>query len=277
MIKDEAFEILIKKRTSEWNKYRKKHPKWEPDLSNCEFPDCDLRGMNLSYADLRGADLYYADLRGTKLSHADLRGADLSNAKLKSFWADANLRKAKYNIKTKWPPGFNPADHGAVLKDDKQLTQMAKVFISYAGADKDIVRAIDQWLRNKGIKVKIDERNFFAGSKIRDEIVRVMQKCDAVIIFYSEASKNKPWPEFERELASDLEMEAKKEGRKPPRIIYIVNGELELPSITERNRLAIFTLGKFFPDVCEEIYCGIMGLSRPPQTINLKRWEDFRF
>jgi len=155
--------------------------------------------------------------------------------------------------------------------------QVPKVFLSYAWADKNLITAIDQWLRNKGLDTKIDERDFFAGARIRDEILRVMQTCDAVVIFYSSLSKDKPWPDFERELASDLEIEAKKEGRKPPRIIYVVIGKLDLPSITERNRIAVITEGKKFPIVCDEIYRGILGLSRSPQTVDLNEWENYEF
>jgi len=155
--------------------------------------------------------------------------------------------------------------------------QMPKVFLSYAWADKSLIRAIDQWLRNKGIDTRVDERDFFAGSRIRDEIMRIMQDCQAVIIFYSTFSKDKPWPDFERELASDLEIEAKKEGREPPRIIYVVIGDLGLPNITERNRIAVMTEGKKFPVVCDEIYRGILGLARDPQIVDLREWENYQF
>jgi hypothetical protein len=108
-----------------------------------------------------------------------------------------------------------------ILQDmpDASALYMQKIFISYAWADDGVVLAIDQWLRNKGLKTKIDKRDFFAGSRIRDEIMRVMSDCEIILIFYSSQSRDKPWIHFEREFAADIEMSSKIEGRKPPRII----------------------------------------------------------
>ncbi|HKS42409.1 MAG TPA: hypothetical protein VJX74_17450 [Blastocatellia bacterium] len=41
-------------------------------------------------------------------------------------------------------------------------------------------------------------------------------------------------------------MEAKKEGRHPPGIIYFVLDATALPSVTEKNRIAIMAKGKKF-------------------------------
>jgi len=49
-----------------------------------------------------------------------------------------------------------------------------------------------------------------------------MATCSVILVFYSAESKDKPWTEFERELAADLEMEAKKRKETPPRIIYVI-------------------------------------------------------
>src|SRR5580704_15187270 len=99
--------------------------------------------------------------------------------------------------------------------------QELAVFISYAWADGDIVKAIDKWLIERGIRTHIDKRDFFAGSRIREEIVRVMSASNVVVICYSSQAKDRPWTEFERELAADMEMDAKQSGKEPPRIIYL--------------------------------------------------------
>jgi uncharacterized protein YjbI with pentapeptide repeats len=65
-----------------------------------------LYPANLSDADLQGADLRQADLRGADLTGADLRGAILNRA---------TLTGARYNTHTRWPSGFDPERHGAIL------------------------------------------------------------------------------------------------------------------------------------------------------------------
>src|SRR5439155_7524193 len=60
---------------------------------------------------LRNADLTGADLRGASLRNADLTGADLRGASLHG----AILTGARYDARTRWPPGFDPKRHGAKL------------------------------------------------------------------------------------------------------------------------------------------------------------------
>jgi hypothetical protein len=238
-----------------------------------------LRKLNLRNADLRGAKLSQCKLKDTYLENSDLRGADLSKIKTPAIIARNLLKGAKYDLHTWWPSGFDPSRFGAQFVGEGETLHMyqPKIFLSYAWADEKLVMAIDQWLRNKGLDTKIDKRDFFAGQRIRDAILEAMAACDAVVIFYSDASKDKPWPEFERDLASDLQIEARKDGKTPPRVIYVVLGDLNLPSITERNRIAVMTKGKKFPLVCDEIYRGIVGLAREPQLVNLDRWMDHTF
>lgn len=156
-------------------------------------------------------------------------------------------------------------------------TDEVEVFISHAWANDDVVLAIDQWLRNKGVTTRIDKRDFFAGSRIGDEIIRVMGECKVILIFHSKQSKDKPWMQFERELAVDIEMSSRIEGKEPPRIIYIVIDDTPLPDIREKNRIAIIAKGKFFNSVCDEIYQNILRIPRPLPKIDLTKWENCRF
>lgn len=166
-----------------------------------------------------------------------------------------------------------------VLQDmpDVAALYLQKVFISHAWADDGVVLAIDQWLRNKGLKTKIDKRDFFAGSQIRDEIMRVMSDCEIILIFYSIQSRDKPWVQFEREFAADIEMSSKMEGRKPPRIIYVVLDGTPLPSVSEKNRLAVMAKGKKFDIVCDEIYQNILQIPRTTPNVDLSTWSSFTF
>lgn len=64
------------------------------------------KGADLQHADLRDAKLGNANLIDTDLRSADLRGADLTGA----YFA-----RARYDSHTRWPAGFEPQRHGAIL------------------------------------------------------------------------------------------------------------------------------------------------------------------
>jgi uncharacterized protein YjbI with pentapeptide repeats len=80
-------------------------------LQGAHFARADLRWAFLEKADLRGADLRGADLREADLRGADLTGVDLAHADLRRV----RLTGAAYNSRARWPAGFDPAQHGAVL------------------------------------------------------------------------------------------------------------------------------------------------------------------
>ena len=72
--------------------------------------------MNFTSAVL-GTRVYgYADLIGANLCGADLRDAVLIGPGLKpgTQWGVA-LTNARYDAHTRWPAGFDPARHGAIL------------------------------------------------------------------------------------------------------------------------------------------------------------------
>lgn len=266
MEKDEALELLLSGKIAIWNQYRKSNPDWAPDLSGTVF---------------------VGNLFEANLANADLCGCDFSKAIMFNMatWANSGSRTeltgAKYDAKTQFPQNCDPAQAGAIYVNKAAHRYMDKirleVFISYAWANDDVVLAIDSWLRKKGLRTKLDKRDFFAGARIRDEIMRVMYNCDSILIFYSKQSAEKPWPEFERKLANDLQKSAKKIGHQPPRSIYVVMGDIALPSISEENKIAVFTKGKRFELVCEEIYHSILELPQKPTDIDLDKWSDFVF
>ncbi|HYE73253.1 MAG TPA: toll/interleukin-1 receptor domain-containing protein [Blastocatellia bacterium] len=287
MTKDEAMDLLSKGRYLDWNNYRKANPDWKPDLAGTDLSNIKLVFSKSGQFDLTDANLCGANLsniNNLKQEYTEYDSSFNEDGTLDSWQAEAylNLKGAQIDIFTKFPANFHPTVRGAVLvsvakTQNTEAENALSVFISYAWANEDMVLAIDQWLRLKGLKTKIDKRDFFAGSRIRDEILRVMQECDAVVIFYSDESKDKPWTQFERELASDLEMEAKKEGRRPPRIIYFVIDTTQLPNIVERNRIAIMAKGKKFEVACEELYYGILQIAKGANYIDLNKWSDFVF
>lgn len=248
MTKEEAYQVIVKQRSSEWNAYREAHPNWIPDLSGLDLSDCSLvwpTSFNLSRANLCGAKL-------PKVNQSYEYGGRA-----------VNMKGAIVDVSTEIPKGVDLSKYGAILVSQSELPKyraasLTTVFISYAWANESAVLAIEQWIRMKGI-------------------LRVMKDCAVILIFYSKESKDKPWPEFERELASDLEMSAKQEGRTPPRTIYVVVDDTPLPSVTESNRIAVMAKGKRFELVCEEIYHNILQIPKATERIDLDKWSDYVF
>jgi uncharacterized protein YjbI with pentapeptide repeats len=89
-------------------------------LQNAWLGRAYLEGANLQGANLQGAILTIADLQGANLQEADLRGTVLTGANL--TWAfnleSANLEQSRYDKKTQWPIGFDPASTGAIRVEE---------------------------------------------------------------------------------------------------------------------------------------------------------------
>ncbi len=89
------------------------------NMGSTRLRGAQLRGAVLTKATLRGADLGDADLTGAKATGADFREANLKKVRLggadlrEAQLAGANLKGARYDAKTRWPTGFDPAAAGA--------------------------------------------------------------------------------------------------------------------------------------------------------------------
>jgi len=306
---DEALDLLKRGESSIWNDYRKRHPNWVPnlegkDLSHLDFHPANKEPFDLTHANLVAAKLPSIDkilpfgdqfkIRNNSIlinaiapnSTEGIEGIqDLLQGIPKDMVEGGPLSGAMISLSTTIE-GDTDLDllvkFGAVFVTEDELKRRRasishKVFISYAWADEQVVLAIEQWLRLRGLDTTIDKRDFFAGAKIRNEIMRNMSSANVILIFHSERSKDKPWIEFEREFAADLEMDAKQAGKEPPRIIFVVIDGTRLPDATERNRLAIMAKGKLFEDVCQEIYDNILLIPRTSSDIDLEQFKDYRF
>jgi Pentapeptide repeats (8 copies) len=85
-------------------------------LSDANLPRARLSGARLVHADLcntdcRGADFSRSDITGVDLSMADLRSENFAAARLRAVKLDS----ARYDVATRWPAGFDPQQHGALL------------------------------------------------------------------------------------------------------------------------------------------------------------------
>lgn len=92
-------------------------------LQFAQLQQANLQKANLQQADLDNADLQKADLQYAMLQKANLIGADLREAKLDN----ANLEGAAYNLKTKFPEGFQPAKQKMILIEPNQNLSNAKL------------------------------------------------------------------------------------------------------------------------------------------------------
>lgn len=113
-----------------------RHNLFKAKLRGANLLSANLKGANLgrvdlsfaaldadlSRADLKGAILYRANLFEALLKSADLRGCDLRQARLQeadlsgALLTGADMRGAEFDLKTKWPRGFNAKSHGAIMK-----------------------------------------------------------------------------------------------------------------------------------------------------------------
>ena len=60
-------------------------------------------------------NLHTADMRGADLRGADLTGANLGGAIYTRRGWVSTVRGTRYDAYTRWPAGFDPLKHGAIL------------------------------------------------------------------------------------------------------------------------------------------------------------------
>lgn len=80
---------------------------------NTKLVKANLTGSKLRDTDFKGADLSGADLSSSRYGQTDLSGADFSSANIKgTIW-----NGGRYDCRTKFPSGFNPANFFLVTTD----------------------------------------------------------------------------------------------------------------------------------------------------------------
>jgi uncharacterized protein YjbI with pentapeptide repeats len=258
------------------------------NLANSKLSSADLGDANFTGANLKDCDLDSATLNRANLSEADLTGANIwgishtewnvKGIKAEYVYYCAN-RYAKDEEKIKFPPdrNFRPTEFqewlGKLSSVEKlSLDDIPKVFISYSWADKKSMQAVDQWLRDKGVRVIVDERDFIVGADIRDEIVRWLRKAVKVVCIYSKDSADRPYPKLERRLAEEREFDAQKRGKKRIILIYLCIDDTPLPQ-ESAHRLAIMVKNKSFQEACEELWAAILEKGKEPKRIDLKQYD----
>jgi TIR domain len=152
------------------------------------------------------------------------------------------------------------------------LQQLPRVFLSYAHAAAESVLAVDQWLRDRGARVDVDERNFIAGRDIREESIRHVKRAGKVVCFYSESSADRYYPKLERRLTEEIERELQDGGEAKSVLVYFRLDDSELPAESS-HRLAINAWNMRFEDACNNLWRHLLERSAEPRPIALSKYQ----
>ena len=132
------------------------------------------------------------------------------------------------------------------------------VFLSYSWKDAETVNKIDQWLRDRDVVVRRDNRDFEPGKQLPEAIADALVESDKVLVVYSGNSRDRDWPRFERNLAEQHEQSGKKDF-----LIYLVLDDTPLPK-TDPKRIAVPAKGRKLQDVGLDLLRGIFGTKTEP-------------
>jgi uncharacterized protein YjbI with pentapeptide repeats len=83
------YQMLRDGRVSEFNDAVKNGA--APDLTNCDFRNCDLKGLNAEGLDLSGCYFRNCDLRGIDFRKTNLEGASFHGAQISGCYFPTNL------------------------------------------------------------------------------------------------------------------------------------------------------------------------------------------
>ena len=155
----------------------------------------------------------------------------------------------------------------------KALEDAPRIFLSYAHADRESVVAVDQWLRDRGARVDIDERNFIAGQDIRDEIARLVSQAGKIVCFYSKSSEDRYYTRLERRIVEEREESLYEAASPRPLLLFFRLDDTRLPT-TSSHRLAINAWQMGFEAACHQLWRHILEQSAEPHRIDLARYRE---
>ena len=147
------------------------------------------------------------------------------------------------------------------------------MFFSYAHANRESVVAVDQWLRDHGFRVELDERDFIAGRDIRDEIMRCIERSGKVVFFYSAESKDRYYTKLEQRFVQEKEQKAHVQGNPKVLLVYFRLDETPLPLETS-HRLAINAWNMSFQGACLELRRHLLEESAESTRVPLAQYAS---
>jgi uncharacterized protein YjbI with pentapeptide repeats len=224
------------------------------DFSNAELNGANLINSDLSYANLNQAELVYTNFSSASLQDTDFTNAtmlrsifadtDLSQARgLDSVEHDgpseistSTLCKSSGNIPESFLRGcglsdweienaklYNPDLSNEEITDIQykvhqlrahQPIQLRPLFISYSHNDASFVDAIENQLKQRGIRYWRDIHHAVAG-KLESQIDRAINLNDIVLLILSEHSTSSDWVEHEARKAREKERKSGKDALCP--------------------------------------------------------------
>jgi sRNA-binding protein len=102
---------------------------------------------------------------------------------------------------------------------------IASIFISYSHEDKKLARALAEELRQRGLKVWIDEGELKVGDSLIERIATAIAEIDFFLALVSESSRNSNWCRKELALAVTGEL-----GREGLRVLPVRVDDAEMPA-----------------------------------------------
>ncbi len=256
---------LLEEGVEAWNSYRRHHSEWHPNLEHLNFSGRYMAGIDFSNLNLRNANLSNCDLTNARLRDATVTFTNFKNAILN----DADFKGAKNLTKSQLESAREARSvlfDAAKFSEPKLPGDVPQVFLSYAWDDKSAVLAVDQWLRDHGARVLLDERNFLVGESIREEILRWIKAAGVIVCFISKNSKDRHYPKLEREIAETLR------GKGDARVVYFTLDDTIL-DILQESRLYIPGHSLSFQEACEILWRGILKAVGVSTQVNLKPFK----
>ena len=151
---------------------------------------------------------------------------------------------------------------GRFFREDLKPTfpSFHRVFLSYAWADSARVDLLDQWLRDHGLSVSRDIRDFEAGQELQDEITTNLNFSDRAVAVVTASSRVRDWPTFERFVAAKIE-----ELRGERCLIYLLLDNAEPPK-HDSGRINVVGTGRPLKEIGEAILRSVTGSGANPPT-----------
>ena len=258
------------------------------DFEKAKLSGLYMVGTNLAMCNFQEADLSETNLAGANLTRARLTCANITGAipygVNKTDWLIDGIKATyifvdgKGGNRVPFGRNFEEEEFSRWLMALKDLDELLppnspKVFISYSWKDEEAVLAVDQWLRNHGINVLIDKRDFMVGGDLYEEINNKIITADKVVVFYSENSKDRPYTTLERRIAQQVEARSQGNGTKKILLIYLQLDDEQLPTEVS-HRLSIRAKGRSFAEVCEKLLDAILEHKSSSPAVDLTRYKD---
>jgi hypothetical protein len=261
---------ILRQGLDNWNAWRLKNPKTEPDLSGADLSGFDLSSVDFRQSNLTGASLNDANLLWTNFSGANLYKANLNGAMFgETIFGNTCLKDtmgletcghagpSTIDLRTLKKSGYLPESflRGCQLPD-YYIEYLSKIlappiryyscFISHSSKDKEFAERLYADLQSNGVRCWFAPVDMKIGDKIRSQIDSVIRINDKVLLVVSENSIDSKWVENEVETAYENERNRKETVLFPIRLddAIMVTDEAWAAKLRRSRHIGDFTKWK---------------------------------